>query len=117
MPFLPSKADCQVWEPSQRIVSAVVTALLNKRQDPEAVVVTPASPLPAPRAANDTRSTISWPAVPLSKPSATKHKAYKTSSQEFNRANLRPEAIPTSLDRLKVTYGTIRPRPPVWGPR
>ena len=38
---MPPGAGYQVWEPSPQILEAVTTALINKRQAPESVVVTP----------------------------------------------------------------------------
>ena len=109
----------QVWTPSPEVFSAITNALLKKRQPPEALLVMPPQPREEPnrlpRAA--AQQQLDWPSAPYSKPSKTKYGPYRKSSNEFIPSNLTPTSITSGLDRLKVPYGTIRRRPPVWGPR
>ena len=114
---MPPGAGYQVWEPSPQILEAVTTALINKRQAPESVVVTPPPVEARAHPLDCSRAVIEWPSTPFSKPAATRYDAYKTSDAEFDRASLNSGAIPSSLERLKVTYGAIHRRPAVWGPR
>jgi hypothetical protein len=111
---LPEHSSPQVWNPSPQVVSAVIAALLKKRQPPSSLLVEPPAPLPA--SLPSCQVTLQWPSVPLSKPSKTKYQAYKKSDEEFKSENLLPHAIPSGLERLKVTYGSLQRRPSVWGP-
>ena len=111
---LPEHSAPQVWNPSPQVVSAVIAALLKKRQPPSSLLVEPPAPVPSSPASCQVK--LQWPSVPLSKPSKTKYHAYKKSDEEFKPENLLPLAIPSGLERLKVTYGSLRRRPLVWGP-
>ena len=55
--------------------------------------------------------------MPTSKPLRVKYAAYKKADDEFVSADLRADRIPSGLDRLKVTYGSLGRRPRAWGPR
>ena len=44
----------------------------------------------------------------------TKLGSYKTSPDEYVVQDLRPEAIPSGQDQLKVPYGTLKRRPADW---
>ena len=115
-PYLPTTP--QIWTPSPQFVAAVLAALLQRHQPPESVLLLPAVPSYAGRD-QQARSpaTIEWPSTPFSKPSSTKYHTYRSSHDEFIGRNLLPQVIPSSLDRLKITYGSLPRRPPVWGPK
>ena len=51
--------------------------------------------------------------APFSKPSKTKYQAYKASDEEYMMEKLKPTAIQSGLERLKVTYGKLHKRPSV----
>jgi len=113
--LLPQPNGYQVWTPSQKVISSVITALLRQRSDPESLLVVPKALKP--HGNNGKNSSLSWPSTPFSKPSKTKYLSYKSSLTEFVPANLQPTAIPSGLDRLKITYGSLARRSSVWGPR
>ena len=113
--FLPQSLGCQVSTPSPQIVSAVTSALLRRPSSRESLLDAPlAMPLPG---QNGSISQVSWASTPFSKPSKTKFLSYKSSPDEYILANLRPAGIPSSLNRLKITYGTLPRRSSIWGPR
>jgi hypothetical protein len=114
-PYLPKRASCQVWTPSNEVVSSVITALQNKRSTPESLWAEPRQPVQPRRSGKTT--VLTWASTPFSKPSKTKYQSYKSLHSEFAVENLCPTAIPSSLDRLKITYGTLHRRSKVWGPR
>ena len=114
-PYLPEDSEPQIWDPSPKFVSAVIASLLKTRQPPSSFLIEPpaaSSSIPSP-----CQTQIQWPSTPLSKPSNAKYETYKKSDEEFKPENLLPSAIPSGLDRLKVTYGSLKPRPVVWGPK
>jgi hypothetical protein len=114
-PFLLQKDSCQIWTPNKEIVSSVISALQrNKRVHPESLWVEPEAPSPPGRSGKTT--VLTWASIPFSKPSKTKYQSYKSLHSEYVLENLRPEAIPSSLDRSKITYGTLHRRSLVWGP-
>ena len=112
--YLDQKLGFQVWTPTPQVVSAVLSALQKKQLPRESVLVEPARP--SPRGKSGAPSRLSWASTPFSKPSRTKFPSFKSSSHEFVRANLRPEAIRSGLDRLKITYGEVPRRSWHWGP-
>ena len=114
-PHLPQQAGCQVWTPSPQIVSAVTSALLRKPSSREFLLDAKlAEPLLGP---SGLLSPVTWASTPFSKPSRTKFLSYKSSPDEYILANLLPAGIPSSLDRLKITYGTLPRRSSIWGPK
>ena len=54
--------------------------------------------------------------MPTSKPSRVKYVVYRKADDDFVRENYNASKLPSSLDRLKVTYGNLSRRPEVWGP-
>lgn len=109
---LPQPSSCQIWTPTKQMISSVISALLKKRSDPASLLVAPsATTLDG---ASGSASALSWASTPLSKPRQTKLRSYCSSPNEFVRENLRPEAIPSSLDRLKITYGELPRRSLDW---
>jgi len=111
----PSGSGYQVWEPSPAFVQATLAALMQKRQPLESLLVPP--PPPQQRALTFSLDPIEWPSMPTSKPSRVKYDTYKKADDEFVNADLRASRIPSGLDRLKVTYGSLGRRRHVWGPR
>ena len=104
----------QVWTPTSQVVSGILSAL-RKQQSPRECLLVEPNP-PSPRGRSGSTSPLSWASIPFSKPSATKYPSFKSSSSEFDPASLQPEAIPSGLDRLKITYGALRRRSCQWGP-
>jgi hypothetical protein len=112
--FLPQPDGCQFWTPSKNIVSAVISALLNKPSCRESLQ----GKLPATlqHGTGGLSSQLTWAWTPFSKPSTTKYHSYKSLPHEFILENLQPVAIPSGLDRLKITYGWLDRRSSTWGP-
>jgi hypothetical protein len=111
---LPQHIGCQRWTPSKPIVSAVISALLKQPSCRESLQdVPPAPPQPG---TNGSSSPLTWASTPFSKPSKTKYLSYKSSPTEFISENFLPAAVPSGLDRLKITYGTLARRSYTWGP-
>ena len=113
--ILPQPHGYQTWTPSPEIASSVITALLKKPSKPESLLVAPKAP--SQPGSNGKNMSLNWPSIPFSKPSRTKYQSYKSSLTEFVPANLQPKAIPSGLDRLKITYGSLARRSSVWGPK
>ena len=112
-PVLPVKpTDCQIWTPSSRVTSSVISSLLKKRSSPESVLVEPKATTP--RGTSGSSSVISWPSIPFSKSPKTKLSTYKSSPFSYEKEKLRPKEIPSGLDRLKITYGGLRRRSSDW---
>ena len=112
-PHLPVEPnECQVWTPSPRVCSAVIAALVKKRPAPEDILE---EPKPTDKSFSPGKSApLSWASHPLSKGRSTKLGSYKASPDEYVVDNLRPDAIPSGQDRLKVPYGTLKRRPADW---
>jgi hypothetical protein len=112
--FLPQAPGFQRWIPTKPVVSAVISALhrlpscRESLQDEQL-----APPLPG---TNGSSLPVTWASIPFSKPSKTKFLSYKSSPNEFIPENLQPTAVPSSLDRLKITYGALPRRSSTWGP-
>ena len=113
--YLPQPNGCQLWTPSDKIVSAVISALLNKSSCKESLQDEPLAPLQ--HGTSGSNSQLTWASTPFSKPSMTKYHSYKSLPHEFIRENLQPAAIPSGLDRLKITYGWLDRRSSTWGPK
>ena len=112
--YLPQPDGCQLWTPSKNIVSAVISALRNKPSCRESLQVE--LPAPSQHGTSGSSSQVTWASTPFSKPSQTKYRSYKSSPNEFILENLQPAAIPSGLDRLKITYGWLDRRSSTWGP-
>ena len=104
----------QIWTPSPQIVGAVISALQRKRCKPESLLVEPAAPTPL--GSNGNPTVLNWASIPYSKPSRTPYLSYKSSPNEFAQEALQSKEMPSALDRLKITYGTLAKRSRVWGP-
>ena len=113
--YLPNQQPCQVWEPSQSVVDAVIDALLRKPVPPTKILKEPAQPAPR-LVCSDEAPTLEWAGSPFAKGSRTKLGVFTKSPDEFLKSDLVQPSIPSSLGKLKVTYGSIKRRPPVWGP-
>jgi hypothetical protein len=101
--------------PNPSLISAVILALLKKPYSVE--LLQDETPAPTPTGAPGVVSQLNWASTPFSKPSRTKYKSYKSSSSEFAMEHLRSTAIPSSLERLKITYGALAKRSPCWATR
>lgn len=95
-----------------KMISCVTSALRSKTCQPESLLVEPAAPVPT--GASGQLSQLNWASVPLTKPSRTKYKSYKSSAGEFVQANLQQAMLPSSLERLKITYGQLHRRSLQW---
>ena len=95
-----------------KVISCVTSALRKKMCPPESLLVEPAAP--APTGTIGQPSQLNWASVPFSKPSRTKYKSYKSSADEFVPANLQQAMLPSSLERLKITYGQLGRRTSQW---
>ena len=115
MPFLPQHALPQVWTPSKQVISAVISALLRKQSNKESLLVAP--PVQSPTGISGKSSQVNWASTPFSKPTSTKYHSYKSSLYKFDVGNYQPAAIPSGLDRLKITYGTLHRHSSTWGPK
>jgi len=103
--ILPQTNSYQVWTLSPKVISSVITALLRQPSYPESLLVVPKAPKQ--HGNNGKKSSLKWPLTPFSKPSKTKYRSYKSFLSEFVPANLQPTAIPSRLDRLEITYGSL----------
>jgi hypothetical protein len=115
MPFLPQHALPQVWTPSKQVISAVISALLRKQSNKESLLVAP--PVQSPTGISGKISQVNWASTPFSKPTSTKYHSYKSSPYKFDAGNYQPAAIPSGLDWLKITHGTLRRHSSTWGPK
>ena len=111
----PQKHGYQLWTPSPGLVSAVISALLNRPSDMGSLLAEPAPPAPLGPYGKTTQ--LTWASTPFSKPSKIRYQSYKSSHNEFVPEHLQPMAIQSGLDRLKITYGSLPRRSSVWGPR
>jgi hypothetical protein len=98
--------------PSPSLVLAVTSALHRKPYS--AALLQDETPAPTPTGDPGVISRLNWASTPFSKPSSTKYQSYKSSSTEFDPGHLRSTAIPSSLERLKITYGALAKRSPCW---
>ena len=112
--FFPQKNGYQVWTPPKPFVSAVISALLKKQSPRESLLAVPSPPTHLGDSGQSSR--IVWASTPFSKPSRTKYQSYKSLDNEFAVENLQQTAIPSGLDRLKITYGMLPRRSSTWGP-
>jgi hypothetical protein len=113
--YLPQPVGCQLWTPSKHIISAVTLALLRQPSSRESLLATRlAAPKPG---VNGLTSPVTWALTPFSEPSNTKFLSYKSLSREYILANLQSAKIPSGLNRLKITYGTLRRCSSIWGPK
>ncbi|EJK58307.1 hypothetical protein THAOC_21583, partial [Thalassiosira oceanica] len=118
-PYLPNPEEYQVWTPSEQFMESILSALVKKRVNPQSLFIEPpktANYEPTPPT-HTQLPTVDWPSAPYTKPSRAKFEPYKSSGDEFQRENLQPSKIPSSLGRLKVTYGAVPRRPSTWGPK
>ena len=101
--------------PTPAMTSAVISALLKKPYNVESL--RDEMPAPTPTGTPGAVSQLSWASTPFSKPSRTRYQSYKSSSTEFEKEHLQSTAIPSSLERLKITYGALDKRSPCWATR
>ena len=110
LPVQPSA--CQIWTPSSRVTSSVISSLLRKRSSPESVLVEPKGT--AQLGDSGKASAIQWATTPFSKGSKTKYQCYKSSPSDYVKEKLHPREIPSGLERLKITYGVLHRRSQDW---
>ena len=110
---LPPNTVCQLWTPTPQVVTAVFDALLKTRPAPASIMVPPPAPRQLPPMGR--APALAWASTPYSKPARTRLSSYTSSPDEYDRTALHPQQIPTALDRLKVTYGTVGQRQRQWG--
>ena len=96
------------------MVKAVINAIMRERQDPECLLEAP--PASQERSSDFIVDKVDWPCMPTSKPSRVKYAAYRKADDGFVWAGYHMIRSPSSLKRLKATYGSLSSRPEVWGP-
>jgi hypothetical protein len=104
-----------VVAPTPSLLSAVTSALLKKQYNVE--LLRAATPAPTPTGEPGVSIQLQWASTPFSKPSKTKYQSYKSSSSEYVKEHTLATAIPSSLERLKITYGALAKRSPCWATR
>ena len=109
----PQTKSFKLWTPSSQMLSAVISALRKKTSNPASVQIEP--PPPTLTGTSGSNTSANWPWIPSSKPSRTKYPCFKSSADEFVLENYRPANVPSSLDRLKSTYGRLDRRSSQWG--
>ena len=97
------------------VVSSVILALQKKPCKKVTLLVAP-KPLKQ-LGSNGKSSVLAWPSIPYSKPSRTKYLSYKSLDDIFEQESLRPKEIPSALDQLRITYGTLAKYSLEWGPK
>jgi hypothetical protein len=105
----------QLATPSPSLLSAVISALLRKRYN--AASLLDKAPAPTPTGNPGVSTQLNWASMPYSKPAKIKYRSYKSSSSEYDKALLHESAIPSSLERLKITYGALDKRSSCWADR
>ncbi len=113
-PYLPKGASCQIWTLSSEMVSSVISSLQRKRSQPESLWVELRPPAQSGRSCRIT--VLNWALTPFSKPSRTRYQSYKSLHSKYALEHLHPTEISSSLDRLRIIYGTLHRRSNVWGP-
>jgi hypothetical protein len=97
-----------------KVTSCVISALLRRPCSPESLLVEPKQPRPHGLAGKG--SVCSWPSIPFSKPSKVKYHSYRSLPNVFELEKLHQKDVPSALERLRITYGTLAKRSLVWGP-
>jgi hypothetical protein len=98
----PQEQFFQLVTPTPSMLSAVISALLKKPYNVE--LLQAEMPAPTPTGAPGSSTQLHWASTPFSKPSKTKYQSYKSSSTEYVKEHLRATEVPSSLERLKITY-------------
>ena len=111
----PQKQPFQMLRLKPSVVSSVILALQKKPCRKESLLVVPKQPKLHGRSGKS--SVLSWPSIPYSKPSRTKYQSYKSLDNAFAQEGLHPKEVPSALDRLRITYGTLAKRSLEWGPK
>ena len=111
----PQVQSYNLVQPTLQMISSVTSALRRKTSNAESLWVAPLQPIPTGQSGST--SPLSWASTPYSKPSSTKFQSYRSSSTEFDMALSQPQAIKSSLDHLKTTYGLLHRRTSPWGPQ
>jgi hypothetical protein len=105
----------QLATPNPSLLSAMTSALLNKRYN--AASLLDEAPAPTPIGNPGASTQLTWASTPFSKPAKTKYQSYKSSSSEYDKGHLQRNAIPSSLERLKITYGALGNHSSCWADR
>ena len=116
--FNTSHSQPKSWRlvhPTSEITTAVLSALRKKTCNAESLLVVP--PPPTPTGQNGHSSPIAWASIPYSKPRRTKYRSSSSSSATSVQATLQPNAVRSSLDQLRTTYGRLHRRLRHWGSR
>jgi hypothetical protein len=111
----PQDTSFRLVAPTPSLLSAVTSALLKKPYNVE--LLRAATPAPTPTGEPGVSIQLHWASTPFSKPSKTKYQSYKSSSSEYVKEHTLATAIPSSLERLKITYGALAKRSPCWATR
>ena len=97
-----------------KVTSCVISALLKRPCSPASLLVEPKQPKPHGLAGKG--SVCFWPSIPFSKPSKVKYHSYRSLPNVFELEKLHQKDVPSALERLRITYGTLAKRSLVWGP-
>ena len=111
----PQKQPFQMLRLKPSVISSVILALQKKQCRKESLLVEPKPPKQL--GPSGKSSVLSWPLIPYSKPSKTKYQSYKSLDNVFKQECLHPKAVPSVLDWLRITYGTLAKRSLEWGPK
>jgi hypothetical protein len=111
----PQHTSFQLYQPRPEMVSAVISALQQKRSKPESLLAEQKPPIP--RGPNGNVSHLTWASIPYSKPSKIRYQSYKSSPYEFEKEALQSKDMPSALEQLKITYGSLAKRSLEWGPK
>lgn len=105
----------QLLQLDNRVISSVTLALLRKPSKLESLLVAPKQQGQPGPCGNFTAS--SWPSTPYSKPSKANYRSYRSLHNVFEQERLHQTEIPSALERLRITYGTLGKRSSTWGPK
>ena len=111
----PQNNSFQLWRPSSKILSVVISALRKTRCNRESLLNAPAPPMPT--GSSGPSSQLNWASTPYSKPSRTKYLSSKFSPSVSELASSPVVVLPSTLDPLRITYGRLARRSWPWGPK
>jgi Reverse transcriptase (RNA-dependent DNA polymerase). len=111
----PQEQSYQLVTPTPSMISAVISALHSKPYNVESLQGE--LPAPTPTGAPGSSTQLHWASTPFSKPSKTRYQSYRSSSSEYVKEHLHATAVPSSLERLKITYGALAKRSNCWATR
>ena len=109
----PQNQSYKLWTPSKQVSGAVISALHRQMSKPGSALVEPLPPTPI--GTNSSTTLSLWPSIPFSKPSQTKYQSYKSLGAEFEWESYQQALVPSSLGKLRSTYGRLDKHSSQWG--